>query len=97
MPKKALITGITGQDGSYLAGGLPIVAFLNKDSDGFSLIREAKCGYAVESNDINGAVKVIKEMYGEKEKIKEFGENGLNYARNNLTVDICLKRFEDLF
>jgi len=81
----------------YLAGGLPIVAFLNRGSDGFSLVEKAKCGYAVESNDVNKAVKIIKKMYGEKEKIKEFGKKGLNYARNNLTIDICLKKFENLF
>ena len=88
---------IPGKFLGYLAGSLPIVAFLNNNSDGFSLIEKAKCGYAVESNNINEAVKVIKKIYIEKEKLKEFGENGFNYALNNLTVDICLKKFEYLF
>jgi len=62
---------IPGKFLGYLAGSLPIVAFLNNNSDGFSLIEKAKCGYAVESNNINEAVKVIKKIYIEKEKLKE--------------------------
>ena len=81
----------------YMAGAVPVVAFLHKESDGFEIIREAKCGYAVESGDINKAVEIVRKIYNEKDKLKEMGDNGFKYALNNFTIDVCLDKLEKLF
>lgn len=88
---------IPGKFSGYLAAARPIVAFLNKESDGFSVIKQAKCGYAVNSDNFKGAVGVIRKAYKEKAVLEEMGENGLNYLLNNLTIDISVERFEKLF
>jgi len=88
---------IPGKFMGYLAAGLPIVAFLNKESDGFSLIKEANCGYAVSSDNLEGAVEIVRKMYKGREQFEQIGKNGFNYLLNNFTIDICIERFEKLF
>ena len=81
----------------YLAAERPVVAFLNKESDGFSFVRETKCGYAVTSDNLDDAVEIVRKIYNEKEKLKQFGQNGFRYASDNLTVDTCIEKLEKLF
>ena len=88
---------IPGKFMGYLAAGLPIVAFLNKESDGFSLIKEVNCGYAVSSDNLEGAVEIVRKMYKGREQFEQIGKNGFNYLLNNFTIDICIERFEKLF
>ena len=88
---------IPGKFLGYLAAGLPIVAFLNKESDGFSLIKEANCGYAVIADNPKRATEIVRRIYDEKEKLGELGRNGRRYALSNLTVDACVAKLEKLF
>jgi glycosyltransferase involved in cell wall biosynthesis len=81
----------------YMAAAVPVAAFLNKQSDGLLVVREAKCGYGVVSSDDEKALEIILKIYNEKEKLKEYGENGLKYALNNFTIDVCLNKLEKLF
>jgi len=88
---------IPGKFLGYLAAGLPIIAFLNKESDGFSLVREANCGYAAVADNSKRAVEIVRRIYDEKEKLGELGRNGRRYALSNLTVDACVARLEKIF
>ena len=88
---------IPGKVLGYMAASKPIVAFLNQESDGFGVIQEAKCGYAVKVEDINKAVKIVRKIYDEKDKLEELGNNGFKYALNNFTIDACLNKLEKLF
>ena len=88
---------VPGKIIGYMAAGRPIVAFLNQESDGFEVIRKAKCGYAVETGDSDKAVEIVRKIYNEKAKLKELGDNGFKYVLNNFTIDICLNKLEKLF
>jgi len=81
----------------YMAAAIPVVAFLHKESDGFEVIREAKCGYAVKAGDFDKAVEIVRKIYNEKDKLKELGDNGFKYVLNNFTIDVCLNKLEKLF
>lgn len=81
----------------YLAAGLPVIAFLHPQSDGGEIIQESQCGYVVTAGDLNQAVKAVQVIYQEKEKLKELGNNGLNYALNNFVIEVCVNKFEKLF
>ena len=81
----------------YLAAGLPVVAFLHAQSDGGEIIQEAQCGYVVRAGDLDQALKIIQKIYQEKDKLKELGTNGLNYALTHFTVENCVNNFEKLF
>ena len=88
---------IPGKFLGYLAAGLPIVAFLNKESDGFYLIKKANCGYAVVSNSPKRAADLVRNIYNKRRELYGFGKSGREYLLNNFTVDACVTKLEKLF
>jgi len=81
----------------YMAAGKPVLAFLNKESDAFGLVERAKCGYALESGNINGAEEITRKIYSEKDLLKKMGDNGFKYVSENMTPEVCFKKLEELF
>lgn len=88
---------VPGKILGYMAASIPVVAFLNKESDGHSIIKEAKCGYSVVSDDYRKAVDVIIKIYSEKDKLKEYGENGFRYVVKHFAKCVCIDNLEKLF
>ncbi|MGB9763362.1 MAG: glycosyltransferase family 4 protein [Minisyncoccia bacterium] len=81
---------------TYLAAGLPIIAFLNKKSEALLIINQSQCGYGIISEDEEKGKELVLKMYHEKDKLKELGDNGFKYFVNNLSSDVCLNKFEQL-
>lgn len=79
---------VPGKFLGYMAATKPVLAFLNEESDGFALASEARCGYAVKSDDSEEAARVVKKMYAEKDKLFQFGQNGFAYAKNNMALSV---------
>ena len=80
----------------YMAASIPIVAFLNKESDGHSLIKDAGCGYSVVSDEYKKAMDLVMKMYKEKDKLKQYGENGFSYVSTYFDKSICISKLEKL-
>jgi len=80
----------------YMASSIPIVALLNKESDGHRIIQQAQCGYSLIANNSNKAAKLILKVYNEKENLEQFGRNGYNYAKANFSKKICMDKLEEL-
>ncbi len=80
----------------YMASSIPIVALLNKESDGHRIIQQAKCGYSIIANNSNKAAKLIRKVYNEKENLEQFGRNGFNYAKANFSKKACMDKLEEL-
>ena len=82
----------------YMAASIPIVALLNKESDGHRIIQQAQCGYSIISNNSKKAAKLIMKVYNEKGNLEQFGRNGFNYAKANFSKKACMdKLMESLF
>jgi len=82
---------IPGKMWGYMAAAIPIVAFLNKESDGHVLIKEAECGYSIVSDaSPEEAKEVIIKIFNEKGKLKQYGENGHRYVLKHFTKDGCM-------
>ncbi len=81
----------------YMAAGKPVIAFLNKESDAFGLVEKSKCGYASVSGDIKKAEEIIRKIYKEKDSLEEMGKSGFKYVSKNMSLDVCLKKIEELF
>ena len=81
---------------SYMASSIPIVALLNKESDGHRIIQQAQCGYSLIANNSNKATKLIMKVYNEKENLEQFGLNGFNYAKANFSKKACMDKLEEL-
>lgn len=80
----------------FMASTIPIVAFLNKESDGHSIIRESQCGYSMVSDDLEKAVNLIRKVFGERDKLAEYGLNGYKYAALHFSKKACIDKLEKL-
>jgi glycosyltransferase involved in cell wall biosynthesis len=81
---------------SYMAAGIPVLAFLNRESDGHQIIREAHCGYSAVSDDANTAALMIMRMYEERNRLGELGYSGYQYAFQHFSRRICIDKLEAL-
>ncbi len=85
---------VPGKILGYMAAGLPVVAFLNKESDGHEIIREAACGYSVASDNVSDVVEVITKAYELKDQCKKLGDAGLQYVKNHFSKEACVGQIE---
>ena len=79
---------VPGKILGYMSASLPIIAFLNKESDGHKIIKEAKCGYSLISEDVEKAKELILKIYNERNNLRELGENGYKYVCINFQKEI---------
>jgi len=88
---------VPGKILGYMAASLPVLAFLNKESDGHLIIKTAGCGYSAVSDDEENACDIIRTIYNEREKIHCYGENGFKYVVSNFSKGVCIGNLEKLF
>jgi glycosyltransferase involved in cell wall biosynthesis len=88
---------VPGKLQGYMAASVPVVAFLNKESEVHKIIKDAKCGYSEIYGNTEKAVEIIKLIYNEKDKLKQFGENGLKYAIDHFSKDVSINNLVNLF
>ena len=82
---------VPGKVLGYMASAVPVVAVLNRESDGHAIIQDAACGYSVTSDASPEEIsKVILRIYNEKEKLKQYGDSGYRYVQKHFTKDTCL-------
>ncbi len=78
---------VPGKILGYMAAGIPILAFLNKESDGHKIIQDAHCGYSCLWGELEEAEKLIRKLYKEKDRLPEMGDNGYRFVRENFDKD----------
>lgn len=71
---------------SYMLSGKPILASIDKGSTAERYIIDAKCGIAVEPDNVDALTKGFRK-FGEigKEQLMQMSENSRRYAEENLT------------
>lgn len=87
---------VPGKILGYMAAGIPVLAFLNRESDGHQIIHDAACGYSEISDDVRKAAQLILKMHEEKDHLKEMGMNGYQYALRNFSKKMCVDKLEGL-
>lgn len=80
----------------YLAAQKPVLAFLNKESDGFSLINEADCGQGILAGDKEAAILTIRQFVGDPEKVSVLGINGRHYLENHFSAEVIFDKIEKI-
>lgn len=88
---------VPGKILGYMAASIPIVAFLHKESDGHSLIKEAGCGFTAVSDNEEKVLETILKIYNERDKLGQYGKNGFKYVSNNFDKNVCIDKLERLF
>jgi colanic acid biosynthesis glycosyl transferase WcaI len=87
---------IPGKLLGFMAASLPVVAFVHKESDTHSLIKQAQCGYSALSDDTFKAAELIRTMVKNKEGLSRMGVNGYNYVKQNFSKTACINNIEKL-
>jgi len=88
---------VPGKMLGYMAASVPVVAFLNRESDGHRIIKDAGCGYSAISDDPDKAVEIVRRIYNERDRLQQYGKNGNKYAVNYFSRNVCIKNMERLF
>jgi len=87
---------VPGKFLGYLAGCKPVLAFLNKESDGFDLMAAADCGPAVLSGKKQEAAAVVRKLAGNPEEAAVLGLNGRHYLENHFAVGVIFDKIEKI-
>ena len=82
---------------NIMASGCPVVASMNLKGDAPKIIRDAKCGYCVEADDVDGFSKAILKLYNNPKLRDEFGMNGRKYVVEHFSRKVCIEKYEKLF
>ncbi|MHB1180144.1 MAG: hypothetical protein ACYCZO_17670, partial [Daejeonella sp.] len=82
---------IPGKILGYMSASIPVLAIINKESDGHKMIEEARCGYSMISEASSEEVgQLFLKCFNEQDKLKQMGANGHEYVLSNFTKDICI-------
>lgn len=81
---------VPGKILGYMAASLPVVAFLNKESDGHEIIRESGCGFSVVSDELSGVVSAITKTYDTRTQSTARGKIGFEYAKKHFSKEACV-------
>ncbi|BCB96288.1 glycosyltransferase WbuB [Dissulfurispira thermophila] len=88
---------VPGKILGYMGAGIPVLAFLNKESDGHLIIKKAGCGYSCLYGNYNEAENLIRKLYDKKQTLGEIGKKGLQYVKKNFDRDICIEKLINYF
>jgi glycosyltransferase involved in cell wall biosynthesis len=78
----------------YMAYGLPLIVGVPGDIS--KLIVTAKCGIAVESENVSDYVNAINMMYSDKVQLEKYSINGIKYAKTHFDATVLNERYEDV-
>ncbi len=87
---------VPGKILGYMAAGIPILAFLNQESDGHKIIKDAQCGYSSVWGKIDEAEKLLRKLYSETNRLNELGNNGFKYVKENFDKEKIVDEMLDL-
>lgn len=88
---------VPGKILGYMAASMPILALLNKESDGLGIIEEAGCGYGALSDDPGRAAELMLKMYREAALMPDLGQAGRRYAAEHFEREACVDQLTALF
>ena len=87
---------VPGKILGYMAAGIPVVAFLQKESDAHTLIKDADCGYSIVHGDLENATKLIMKVYSERDKLEQLGTNGTKYVSQVFSIEKIVEKIAGL-
>ncbi len=87
---------VPGKCTGFLAAGIPVLALLNDGNDGFSIMRDTRCGYACRSDDLDTAEQLVRKLYAERARLPVLGAAGRAYAAAHYGKRLCIDHLERL-
>lgn len=92
---KGLTTPVVpGKLMDIMAAGRPVVGCVPLEGDAPRIVREAKCGFCVDSQDAEGMADAILKLYHRRELAEELGRNGRSFAEFRFAREVCTRGYE---
>ncbi|HEC62087.1 MAG TPA: glycosyltransferase WbuB [bacterium] len=89
---------VPGKILGYMAGSKPVLAFLNKESDGNDLIKTARCGVSeLSDSSVDRLVEVTLDLYRRRTELEQIGKNGHDYVAKMFSKKMCIDKLETFF
>jgi len=88
---------VPGKMMGYMASSLPVLAALNRESDGHALLRESGAGLSVQSDDVGNVAAALKRLYDDRPGAAEMGRRGRVYVASNFNRERCVEMYDALF
>lgn len=79
-----------------LAAGIPVIALCSNDSEVGRIIRDAKCGFVIEGNNVKEFYSSIMKIRSDAEVQKKLGTEARKYFEENFTLEIAVKKYYDV-
>ena len=86
---------VPGKLQGYMAAGLPVVTFLNRESDGHQIVKGAGAGLSAPSDDPNACTSALLELLKQK-NLAALGLRGQAYARQHFSKASCVSQLENM-
>jgi colanic acid biosynthesis glycosyl transferase WcaI len=80
----------------YLAGSIPVVIAVHKESDAIRIVSEAHCGFAAVSADHGAVLDAFHAAYETRAALKKLGENGRKYLNDHFAKDKLVAEWDKL-
>ena len=87
---------IPGKFFGFAAASLPVLAFLNPESEGHRVIKEAQCGYSMIPEDPEAGAQLVRRMYELRKTLSFLGNNGHDYVAKHFSKCISIDIIERL-
>ena len=88
---------VPGKLWGFMASACPVVAFLQPASDGHRIIKEARCGYSLGSDNVEKAIELVRQIYAQQDQLDGLGRNGYNYVSTYFSKQACIAQLGSLF
>lgn len=75
----------------YMAGALPVIVAVHRESDAIRIIKEAQCGFTARSDNREEIFQAFKSAYDARESLREFGARGKKYAEKYFNREILIE------
>ena len=79
-----------------LASARPVVVAIDKNSQDYDIIEEARCGFLIEPGDLQGLKKSILSVYKNRDLIGQMGSKGRSFAEERFSRNMATKAYQDL-
>jgi colanic acid biosynthesis glycosyl transferase WcaI len=85
---------VPGKLYSFLASGLPVLAFVNRESETRRIMRAAECGVVAGSDDADAAAVLVRKFVSDRAALEGYGQRGYTYAETHFSVDAAVHALE---
>lgn len=80
---------------SYLMGGKPIIAIMDKNTDIAKELIEYNAGFVIESNDVEEFNHIVEMITSDKNLTKTMGENARRLFLDKYTKELNVNKYKD--